>query len=478
MTIAFTIKRKIILSLITIATLSNASTHLNKNSYTSNQNFYKEIKHVENVHLTYQKGEYATALLENKTDSIEWAKKFSIVQVGGINDDNINKKLLQEKGILDIKYHIGYDWMPALYYYTNSTNKVFTDWLHTNKGITTLNPDGPFPHCRMNHYDWCEDYYYNYFDQNTLNRRVKNLIENMKEKDFNGVFFDWGSAQFLLENENKKIHKYVEKKYPHKTYLDAVANFYKKLKENNVFVITNQAFRNDSLLANVSYDMTESYITTTQDIKKKVYIQNKGALSSLKITRYYPIYKDSKTIEDSIYFLNILDAYKKKYQKNGFKNFIYMNYLSPRFVLSNDANNTYIPQAPKNAIYYGFAMAKLTGSIAYGEVQGYRRLERDKIYFYNLGTALGEKHQKLDALSGYIRYYQNGFVLVSNAYKKAHYLKISLPNRDKDSKIFDTYNKKWIQSDKNSVVIKLEYEKSMITNKYSPLGRVYLYNKK
>ncbi|DAB29718.1 MAG TPA: hypothetical protein CFH84_07870 [Sulfurimonas sp. UBA12504] len=462
--------------LVLLLTFSELAFAIDSNSFLSEKDKYiiSEISH--NNSIKHKKGDFATAVLFNNKGDTQWATKFEIVQTGGLYDRDIDYNLLKSKGLLDIKHLVGYDWMPAFYYYKDGSSEDFVKWLHTNKNIATLNPNGPFTHCVRNNYDWCEDYYYNYFDEDVVNKRVDNLIINMKTKGFNGVFFDWGSAKFLLETENQEINQYTLAKYPEEKYLHTVENFYSKLKNNNVFIITNQAFRDDSLLSYANYDMTESYITTTQNIKINANIQGKGFVDNADITRYYPIYKDSSTIEDSLYFINILDDYKKKYKKDGFENFIYMNYIAPKYIKIKNTN-TYLQVEPKNAIYYGYAMGKLSDSIVYAEVPQDRALERNEIYFYDLGSPLGEKYQKLDAINGYIRFYTNGFVLVSNAYNETKYINIISSLIPEDIQIFDAYQKEWVKSKDEGVVVKLIFEKEIFTDKALPLGRVFLYNR-
>ncbi len=422
--------------------------------------------------IEYIKGEYATGVPFSKDYDRTWIEKFRIVQVGGVNDADITPNVLKEKGVLKSKYHIAYDWMPAFYYYTSGGNRAFVQQLLTEKTRTTLNPQGPFVHCKRNAYTWCKDYYYNYFDVDTLNLRVENLVSDLREKAYNGVFFDWASSKFLSEPENKMMYDFVITHYSQQSYREQVQKFYTALHNRGVFIVTNQAFRDDMLLASVDYDMTESYITTVEKFQESMQIDGKN-VKGTDITRYYPIYANSQTIDDSLSFLNLLDSYKKKYEKDGFKNFIYMNYLAPKYI--KIASKKYKTVKPKNAIYYGYAMGKLTASIVYGEVQQNRVLERDEIYFYNLGKPLGKTYQKLTALHGYIRFFEKGFVLVSSAYKTKKFIKVFSKFLPKKDKVYDAYNKKWLVNSDEGVVIELNFEKNIFTQKSLPLGRVFLY---
>ncbi len=430
----------------------------------------------KNLKIYTKKGDYTTGNFSDNKKEIRWIENFNIVELGDINSNNINHKFMTKNGFSHIKYRIGYDWMPAFYYYINGNNRKFIKWLYNNKKQTTLNPNGPYPHCKDNNYSWCKDFYYNWGNQKVLSKRVQDLILNMEEKGFNGLFFDWASGGFITDNKYQTMKKNFERLNPKKNYFKLVGKFYKTLKKRGILIVTNQAFRkNKYLLKYTTYDMTESYITTDIDKNIKIQIKNKGWVNHIKITDYYPIYKNSKTIKDSLYFINLLTSYKKKYKKYGLKNFIYMNYLAPKYKKIYKSLNLYEMIKPKNAIYFSYAMAKLTNNFVYAEIPENRQLERDNIYFYDLGHPFEKSYEKLDAIDGYIRFYTNGFVLVSKKYKKEKYIKLYSKYIKSHKILIDTYNHIFLKSSEHSIVIKLDYEKDTFSSDYLPLGRVFLY---
>ncbi len=449
---------------------------LNTDTTLVKENNYKIIKFIKG-RLATKKGEYVLASLF-EDEQLDWAKKFDIAELGGVDDIHVTLNLLKKKRALGIKYHIGYDWMPAFYHYTSGKNRKFVDWLYLNKNKTILNPNGPFLHCKKNGYDWCEDFYYDYGDKKLFAKRVDDLVMSMKSKGFNGVFFDWASGGFILSKEYKSMQKTFAKRHPKKNYLKLVGKFYEKLKKRGVFVVTNQAFRKEKyLLRHVAYDMTESYITTDKKRKLRIQLAGKGWVDSIKVTNYFPIYKNSKSLKDSLHFIDLLTSYKKKYRKYGFKNFIYLNYIAPEYEKVYASASLYRIKKPKNAIYFSYAMGKLTDNIVYAEISMNRKLERDDIYFYDLGKPLGDNYIKLDSLKeGYVRFYHNGFVLASNANKKDLFLKLVSNFIPKNRKIYDAYNDIWLQSKNNTLVIKLDYKKDSFSEKNLPLGRVFIYN--
>ena len=448
------------------------------NSILVKRDDYKTIK-VKNIKLATKKGEYVLASLFHDKQ-LDWAKNFDMAELGGVDDTHVTLDLLKKKRVFDIKRHIGYDWMPAFYYYTSGKNRKFVNWLYSNKNETTLNPNGPFLHCKKNGYDWCKDFYYDYGDKKLFEKRVEDLMSNIKTKGFNGLFFDWASGGFILSNEYKSMQKTFTKRHPKKNYFKLVGKFYKELKKRGVFIVTNQAFRKEKyLLKYVDYDMTESYITTNINKKIKIQLSQKGWVESIEVTNYFPIYKNSKSLKDSLHFIDLLTSYKKKYKKYGFKNFIYLNYIAPEYEKVYASASLYRLKKPKNAIYFSYAMGKLTNNLVYAELSTNRKLERDDVYFYNLGKPLGKSYIKLGTLKeSYIRFYQNGFVLASNANKKGLFLKLISDFIPKNRKIYDAYNDIWLKSKNHTLVVKLDYQKDLFSDKILPLGRVFVYNQK
>jgi len=122
-------------------------------------------------------------------------------------------------------------------------------------------------------------------------------------------------------------------------------------------------------------------------------------------------------------------------------------------------------------------MGKLTNNLVYAELPTDRKLERDNLYFYDLGKSLGKSYIKLSAIKeSYVRFYQKGFVLASNANKKSLFLKLVSDFIPKNRKIYDTYNEIWLQSKNHTLVVKLDYQKDTFNGKILPLGRVFVYN--
>ena len=437
---------------------------------------YRAEKAPKSLKLPKKRGDYTLASVFGDANEISWAKRFRIVELGNVESEDVTKELLEEKGIFEIEYPIAYDWMPATYYYVEGENRPFVRWLYQNREETTLNPNGPYIHCLTNGYDWCEEYYFNLANEEVMRKRVEDLLGNMHSRGFAGLFFDWASGGYIEEEEYTPIRESFERLHAPKSYFEYVADFYRRLHKAGVFVVTNQGFRKaEYVLPHVRYDMTESYITTDTEKKMQIEIVGRGRVESVAVTDYYPIREDSSKIEDSLEYIDLLTKYKKRYAGFGFENFIYLDYLAPDYERVYPGRALYKEVKPKNGIYFSYAMAKLTDNMVYAEVTQNRELERDEIYFYDLGKALGESYEKIDALDGYIRFYEKGFVLVVEAHARELFLQLDSKYLRKDLKIYDPYEAKILRSNRDGVVVDLKFHKDPFTRGALPLGRVYLY---
>ena len=120
-------------------------------------------------------------------------------------------------------------------------------------------------------------------------------------------------------------------------------------------------------------------------------------------------------------------------------------------------------------------MAKLRDNFVYAQVPYDARLERDELYFYDLGEVLGKSYTCINIVNGYIRFYTKGFVLASSALQKDQYLHIESSLIPKGKKIYDLYNAVWINQNNKSATVKLHSIEDGFTGKPLPLGRVFLY---
>ena len=371
---------------------------------------------------------YATCLPWGKTH--DFAKKFAIVEYGGIRD----LEELKQKLPTNI---VAYEWAVGFY---DDENSSFLQWVRAHPS-TLLNTKP----VRMN------DYYYDMCNAKLLQKRIAYLVDKAKELKIKGYFFDWANELFLEEPEFASIKQEFHRR--HKTsYARCLAKLYQGLRQKGLMVITNQAYRNPFLLDLVDYDMCESYMTAIQDTNKMATID--GITTFIPTTIFQPL-------NEVFNYFSLFQEYKKRY---SFKEMIYMNYAAPEFIVQNGKIRA---KSPKDIIYYNYVLGKLGGFYSFTEVPFNHALEIDDIYFYNLGPALSPM-QKFD--SYYIRFFQKGFVILAPALHQDRYLKLSI-----NKKLYDLKNSLLLYPKENGVTIKLESLYKPFENRYIPTAKVFLY---
>ncbi len=426
-----------------------------------------------------KRGDFATGTSHPDSAEIVWLSNFDIVQAGGLSDvmpDSVID-ILRNSGV---RYFLSYEWMPAGYHYTDgSTDDPFMQWVYAGRYTLTLNPEGPFPHCSS--WGWCEDYYYDLALDSLVVKRIGYLLYSTDTAGYNGLFFDWGGGDYIQYDEYSAIRDTYNTRHPSFPYQEAVGRFYQSLKDSgpDKIIMTNQGFRNARyVLPHVDYDMTESYAVTDDYFGDSLYVENMGYVG-VPHTVYYPVSTDypDGSIDDQIYYLRLLKEYADSFAGTFFKGFVYMNYAAPSFVQTGDTQNgfpVYRMIEPKNAIYFGYAIPKLMNYIVYTEVPFNHELERDSIYFYDLGEPLGSQIEE-PYPHVYVRYYENGLV-VAGEWQDTTVVNLSSPYILSGTQVYDPYEGIWFETSEHelSFVIRPVYDS--LLGRMAPSGRVLLYN--
>lgn len=348
-------------------------------------------------------------------------------------------------------------------------------WIYANRSWTTLNPRGPFPHCEENGYDWCQDLYFD-LGNSTVRKKINEYIRSIVlSSSWDGIFFDWASGTFIEEEAYLPLLDLFRRKHPHENYLRAVVKTYRELRNflnREKIIVTNQGFRNPDVLKWVDYDMTESYGTGCEYFGRVINVEGMGPVE-VPQTVYYPVSNNyfSGSLQDSLYYLDYLWKLLVRFKDGRLKNFIYMNYAAPLFRETNPG--VYRPYQPKNAIFYGYALAKLRNFVSYTEIPFLRKLEQTDLYFYDLGKPLGDLYFPING--GYVRYYKNGFVIVGE-WDRVEKIVLSSPYLLEGSPVYDLYDEKWIGRVKNSsVTLTIFPDRDPLTGRMAPVGRVFFY---
>ncbi len=425
-----------------------------------------------------RRGRFVTGTTDADSNQIAWLSMFDMVELGSIGDLP-PIEMIQSLKASGVRYVLLYDWMPAGYHYTDSTDDgPFMAWIYENRDTLTLNPAGPFPHCSL--YGWCEDYYFDLALDTLRSRRVDYLMHIMDSMDYDGMFFDWGGGAFIDYDEYTFVRDTYYSRHPDYPYPRAVAEFYGELKaQSGRMVMTNQGFRNaEYILPEVDLDMTESYGVGEDYFGDSLYVEGMGYIEVPR-TVYYPVsttYPDG-SIEDQIQYLKLLKGYYTTYSPDGFGGFVYMNYAAPRFVMTGDTvdgHPVFRMEKPLDAIYLGYAIAMLENFAVYTEVPFDHRYERDSIYFYDPGEPLDTGCSS--PMEGvYVRYYSSGLIIVGE-WQETTTVILSSPYIPPGIDAFDPYRGEWTTTGEHTIQIRIEPVPDPLTGRMAPSGRLILYD--
>ncbi len=376
---------------------------------------------------------------------------------------------------------LAYDWLPAAYHYLDgSPDPPLTAWLFVQRSWASLNPQGPYPHCRAEGYTWCQELYYDLGDPRVRARRTAWLRTWATRHGYDGFFFDWSNAQFLDEPAYAAIKATYQDRHPALPYAQAAAAFYRALRDAGLTVATNQSFRDAPfLLPNVHWDMTESYATTDAPCPQPVHVAGRGRIP-VPCTVYYPLSDDPDHghLRDTLAYLDALRQLVDRYAGPHFQGLVYLNYAGPAWVPVDATQpvpaRVYQPTVPRAVIYYGYALAALAAFPAYTEVPWDHRLERDPVYFYDLGTPLGTTYRRIPA-DGYVRFYTQGFVLVGE-WARPTALTLTHPSIPAGA-VYDAYQDRWLPSQRGVLTLTVYPERDPLTGQVISTGRVYVYTK-
>lgn len=379
-----------------------------------------------------QKGLYAT--VPPWDQNFTYGQRFHIVELGGFNDIAQIPQAVRQK----FETIVAYEWMAG--FYGNEENS-FVNYAkaHPNKLLNTQPILG-------------NDFYYDLCDEELQKRRVTYLTNKVHTLKIDGLFFDWANDIFLEEPELHQLKESFSKRHPNTKYADCLEKFLAKLKANNILIITNQAYRNPQLLAHVDYDMCESYMSGF-DYKEQEALIN-GKKSKIPYTYYQPLKE----------VFSYFDYFHKLQKKYGFTNMIYMNYLAPKLIKSQ---NGFIATTPIEGIYYNYVLAKLGGFAQYTEVPFDHALERVSLYFYDLGKPLGSIHKEKGL---YLRFFSKGFVLLAPKLQTERYILIQ-----SQKSLYDLKEHCKLPSIDGNVTIRLAPVFDTITNRFEPIAKVFLY---
>jgi hypothetical protein len=340
----------------------------------------------------------------------------------------------KEKDVEFLKSHgvklLKYEWLPAFYFCGKVQNSWHREIMSNLKNwVIDYRPNDRDP---MGKRYGCKDYFFT-FNTEFIKKRVFFLVKDIKNHNYDGVFFDWASgSKIFQEEEYKFLHEELEKRgISVKDYDSRIATFLKLLKEKGLIIALNRGFRSPKGLFDrwADIDVVESVFTT--DTKDGTRFVNPAEALNTAFT----IIKKLKPINPHIHV-------------------VFLNYVS-------NSNKKTVDEA----IVYGICLSLLSNSFSFSvsenvDLSGVKK----NWYSVDLGKPYG-KYEKVKGKEIWLRKFSKGMVIVGRCGTK---LKIKL-----NGCLLSLVDGKFFCSggNRNSIVIPLG---SKCRTPF--IGRIFLYN--
>lgn len=313
-----------------------------------------------------------------------------------------------------------------------------------------------------------------FFDFNNPEFRrffVEWIRNDLDESSYDGVFFDYIGG-WALPGSVKAIW---DEKYPDVSYNEASVQFLKELDEaiGDRKIFGNQAYRMDEpFYDHIDYDVSESYAVS--------FVWGKEAEANIEGDGMKTVNETWYRAWDGFGGYEETSRRRRAGGEDPRVEVFDINYLQPmhiptgRVAAYGDLREIeYTKRTDRPAIFYGYAMSKLTGGESFASDWYCPGYGKDDIYFLDMGDSLDdnltvERH-------ALVRYFENGFIVAT---RESNMVRFE-PDPDKIpgdvTGIWDIYEGvpvfDWNRT--KSVTIHPEYYP--LTESYYPSGRVYMY---
>lgn len=384
-------------------------------------------------------------------------------------------------------------------------------------------------------------------DPKGLAAYMAGVLQEFSEKShYNGAFFDYCSAGWKGGFLPKRAMSIFARKYHYLTPdgqpdLERACSEYDKAAGWFLYLLRQKLPRDIEMFANqcfysykdyypaMDHDITESYFVSFAYGRdgKEVFVEDEtGVVQKVHMTQtFYRGVKDSitdaspearaNTAEDTVSMgenentvsaivARALPAIETARTFAGCPKFYFLDYMIPRLVPTGkmiESEPVYKKQTDREAIYYALTWYRLfncEGSVSdwYG---GEGRYDKDDLYFIDLGKTLNSSYlyyskdgircENADDSDYVIRFFENGFVLVSSEpVRKSMEFQIDaqyLPGEVQG--IYDMFERSFSQQTDRVTVNPNHYDMldgyvnphnaEDVDDGYRPVGRVFMYIK-
>jgi hypothetical protein len=315
-------------------------------------------------------------------------------------------------------------------------------------------------------------YFYDYSLPEFRKHYIGQIRERLKQTGANGVFFDYIGSWALPDSVKARWRV----KHPGTTYDECGAQFLRELRKAipGIRIFGNQAYRLPlAYYDSLDYDLSESHATSFVWGKEtQIYLQGKG-MQSVTETFYRPW--DGASGYKAI----SLERRTRAAQRRRVQVFD-LNYLQPWYVPTGETAQqegktvpVFAPRTDRPAIFYGYALAKLTDAVAFASDWYAPGFGQDDLYFLNLGKPTTRTFEEQDTTV--TRYFQKGFVVVTRTNQTVRFVPDRRSMPASVTGLWDVYSNAPVPGWPERPEIAIEPAEYAATNSRYPSGRVYLY---
>lgn len=316
-------------------------------------------------------------------------------------------------------------------------------------------------------------YFYDYGNPAFRAYYVGFIRERLQKAGYNGVFFDYIGGWALPE----AARKLWQARYPKLSYDAAGVTFLKELRAAipDVKLFGNQAYRlSPDYYDCLDYDISESHGTSFVWGKEaRIFVQGKG-MQAVRETFYRPW-------DGPAGYRAISQPRRDMMAQRPRVQVFDLNYLQPWYVPTGAKATVEGKEVPvfaertdRPAIFYGYALAKLTGITAYASDWYAPGFGQDDLYFLDLGDPVEPMfHEEKDSV---VRYFRNGFVVVTRRGGQVSFAPDAKCLPANATGLWDVYERKPVPEGPRGPVT-IHPASYPATQSDYPSGRVYLYRR-
>jgi hypothetical protein len=298
------------------------------------------------------------------------------------------------------------------------------------------------------------------------------IRERLRRVGYNGVFYDYIGGWALPE----AVKALWRERHPEQSYDEAGVLFLRELRQAipGLRLFGNQAYRLPTDYYDcIDYDISESHGTSFVWGKETpLYIEGKG-MQTVRETFYRPW-------DGAAGYKAISQPRRERMAQRPRVEVFDLNYLQPWYVPTGAQATSegksvpvFAPRTDRPAIFYGYALAKLTGIVAFASDWYAPGYGRDDLYFLDLGAPVEPTfHEEPEVVT---RGFAHGLVAVTRKGGPVRFSPKSERLPSGVTGLWDVYAQQRVPSWREHHSILIQPARYPATQTPYPSGRIYTY---